>query len=652
MSTSPSSLRLDPLWGDGMVLQREQPNRLGGWDGPAQRLSITFRGTIHRVTTEASGRWDILIPSGSAGGPFDLVVEGSTRKFLRDVYVGEVWLCSGQSNMEWRLNQCPQARQDMTTAQHPAVHFCLVPNQTSDQPQEELPLRWHTLSPATAPQLSAVAFYFARRLHNELKVPVGLIISAWGGTPAETWVPAPAFEFTATTRRLMNEFQQAAEHLEERAQADAARIAAWEATHLPADPGNTGLANGWAGADFEDGAWPVMSVPGFWQTHPGLNFNGVVWFRRTLILPPTWQGQELELHLGAIDDFDDTYVNGERVGGLGREIPDAFQRPRVYQLPPHLTRGERLVVAIRIFDHFGLGGFRALPDEMRLIKPGADEPHIPLHGDWHLQVEHRLPALPPDLFSNRPWMSPGLLPQDRPAHAYNAMIHPLRRWSLQGVLWYQGESNSGRAGDYTDLLQSLIEGWRHAFAQPSLFFLIVQLPNYSGGGDWALIREAQTRALAWPATALAVTLDVGDTVDIHPLRKQPVGERLAGLALHDVYNVPVPARGPELCTWKRSGPRLALMFHHAEGGLSTADGRPAQGFEVCGPDGIYHAVTGHPTGVWVELEHPGQAVIHGVRYAFSADPAVNLINRSGLPAAPFRRDPPALETAPPLVADA
>ncbi len=635
-----------------MVLQQERPARLGGWDGPNLDLTITFRGEVHQVTTDASGRWESEVPTGPAGGPFELTVEGSLRLHLRDVYVGEVWLCSGQSNMEWRLNQCPQARDDMMTAQNPALHFCIVPTQTAPQPQEELPLRWHTLSPATAPQLSAVAFYFARRLHRELKVPVGLIISAWGGTPAETWVPATAYEYTATTRRLMKEFRQAADHLEERAQADAARIAAWEATHLPADPGNTGLANGWAEADFDHNAWPVMSIPGFWQTHPGLNFNGVLWFRRSLVLPPSWQGQQLELHLGALDDFDDTYANGERMGGLGREVPDAYQRPRIYTIPPRLTRGGYLTLAVRIFDHFGVGGFRALPDEMRLVKSGGDEPPLPLHGDWHFQVEHRLPTLPPDLFSTRPWMSPGLLPQDRPAHAYNAMIHPLRRWSLRGVLWYQGESNSGRAGDYTDLLQTLIEGWRRAFGQPALAFLLVQLPNYSAGGDWPLLREAQARVLAWPATALAVTLDVGDTSDIHPLRKQPVGERLAGLALHDIHRMSVPARGPELRTWKRSGARLALLFHPAEGGLTTVDGQPPRAFEVCGADGIYHSVPGQLAGAWVELEHPGQAIIHGVRYAFTADPAVNLVNRDGLPAAPFRQDPPALDTPAPVHPDA
>lgn len=622
------------------MLQQGRPVRLGGRDRPGQAITVRYRDQDRKTLADGTGRWEVALPAGPAGGPFDLVVEGSDRIHLHDVWAGEVWLCSGQSNMEWRLNQCPQAREDMAAARNPHIRFCIVPTAAQPHPQETMAAPWQALTPASAPHVSAVAFYFARRLQAELQVPVGLIIAAWGGTPAETWLPESAYALTATTRRLLAEFRQSAGRLDELARTAALRVAEWEATHLPSDPGNTGLAQGWAGPDFDDSTWPLISLPGFWQSHPGLTFNGVVWFRRTLTLPASWRGKDLRLHLGAVDDFDDTYVNGQRVGGLGRDIADAFQRPRDYHLPSNLTRGERLTIAVRVFDHFGVGGFRGQPEEMRLAGPAGETAPLALHGDWHYQVEHRLPPLPADLFNTRPWMGPGLLPQDRPAHAYHGMIHPLRRWSLRGVLWYQGESNSGRANDYFDLLQGLITGWRSAFADPGLAFLLVQLPNYSAGGDWPLLREAQARTLALPHTALAVTLDVGDTADIHPLRKQPVGERLAGLALHDLYGRPVPARGPEVDTWERVGTRLRLRFHHADGGLSTVDNQPPRGFEVCGPDGVYHPAEGRLDGEYVDLTYPGLLHPCGVRYAFSANPEVNLVNRHGLPAAPFRRDPP------------
>ena len=645
MSSSSSALRLDPLWADGLVVQQQHAARLGGWDQPGQRVRVHFRDFIHTATADASGRWELRLPTGPAGGPFDLTVEGRSRRVVREVLVGEVWLCSGQSNMEWRLNQCPQAGEDMATAQDAGLHFCVLQQETAQQPREEATPVWQSLSPATAPQLSAVAFYFARRLRAELKVPVGLIVSAWGGTPAEAWIPAPAYASTAATRRIMDEFVKSAGQLGERARVEAAKVAAWEAEHLPADPGNTGLGQGWADAEFDHARWPVMQVPNFWQTHPGLNFNGVLWFRRTVDLPPSWRGQDLVLHLGALDDFDDTYANGERIGGMDRSIPDAFQRPRIYPIPARLTTRGQVSVAVRIFDHYGLGGFRAQPEELRLVNPRPGETPLPLRGAWHYQVEHRLPPLPPDLFATRPYMPPGLVPQDRPAHVYNAMIHPLRRWTPRGVLWYQGESNSGRAGEYADLLNALFSGWRTAFEQPDLPFLLVQLPNYSAGGDWPLLREAQSKARQWAPASVAVTLDIGDTVDIHPLRKQPVGERLAGLALQDVYGRPVSAHSPELLAWKRTREGVAVHFQRADEGLETTDQQAPRAFEVCGPDGVYQPAHAALAGAWVELTHPEKADIHGVRYAFSADPHVNLVNRQQLPAAPFRLDPPALANA-------
>lgn len=645
MTVASSPLSLHPLWSDGAVVQRDRPVRITGREVPGQRVRVTFRGEDREAVTDDGGAWTVTLPPGSAGGPFELKVDGQSRVTVRDVQVGDVWLASGQSNMEWRLNQCPQARTDAERAHLPQIRFCTLAPAAAPDPQTSVSAAWLPLTPSTAPHLSAVAFYFARRVQAAVGVPIGLVVSAWGGTPAETWIPGPAFACNATTRRIWAEYLDARDRLDERAREANRLVAEWEATHLPRDPGNTGLERGWAAQGFDDSGWPVMSLPAFWQGHPGMNFNGVVWFRRTVALPTAWQGQSLSLELGAIDDFDDTYVNGERVGGLGREIPESYQVPRCYPIPAHLTSAGTLSIAVRVFDHFGSGGFRGMPDELRLVGPGAPEGALPLHGDWRYQVEHRLAPLPPDLFSTRPWVPPGVRPQDRPAHAYNAMIHPLRPWSWRGALWYQGESNGGRAADYADLLRALIAGWREAFDDPVLPFLLVQLPNYAGGADWPLIREAQDAVRDLPHTAVAVTLDVGDAADIHPLRKQPVGDRLAGLALHDVYGQPVAARGPEARAVESAGSVLRIHFDHAEGGLVTTDGAAPRGFEVCGPDAVYRAAEARLDGERVRVSHPRIDQPAGVRYAFAAAPNVNLTNRHGLPAAPFRRDPPGVAEA-------
>lgn len=642
MSAEPlySVLRLDPPAGDGMVLQQACSVRISGRDRPGQVLKLSFRGVSVPAETTADGRWQACLPTGSAGGPFELLVEGSATRIVKDVLVGEVWLASGQSNMQWLISQCAPSGADAAAANFPSIRFITVPARATPDPQEEVNADWRVLSPETAPDLSAVAFYFARRLQADLGVPIGVIVSAWGGTPAEAWVPRKAFDRNATVRRILDHHESQKDRLDELGREVSRRVAEWEASRMPVDPGNQTFAKGWARPDHDDRNWPVMELPGMWQLRTALNFNGVFWFRRAMEIPPAWRGRELEIHLGPVDDFDDTYVQGERVGGLGKETASAYLQPRAYRIPGRLTKTGSLLVAVRVFDHFGLGGFGGTSRQMRLFPP--EEPHagIPLAGEWRYQVEHQLPPPPPDLFRDRPSMPVGFVPEHRPGYVFNGMIHPLLHTAIQGVIWYQGESNSGRSGDYADLFHALIEGWRDAFRRIDLPFLFVQLPNFAPGGDWPFLREAQEQALVLPGTARAVTLDAGEATDIHPPRKQPVGERLAALALHEVYGRPVAAHSPVVMEVTAAGRELRIQFRHAPDGLRTTDGQAPRAFEICGPDGVYHQAHARLDGAYALLSHPAVPAPVGVRYAFTADPDVNLVSAAGLPVAPFRHDPP------------
>lgn len=631
-----TTLTLSPLLGSGMVLQRNQEALFSGRDLPNQSVEVRFRG--HRATTRAGhdGAWAVRLPSGEAGGPFEVIIAGSQTLRLTDVLVGEVWLASGQSNMQWRMDQCGGAKSDIAAADFPNLRYFTVGTVAHSEPMESVSGAWRRVTPDTVGFMSAVGFYFARHLWRQLNVPVGVVVSAWGGTPAEAWTSRDAFRRTEITRSILARFDEIKDRIDDLTK-DAARIAyEWEVKNMPADPGIGQPDKGWARPDFDVRSWRSMSLPNTWQAEPDMNFNGVVWFRREVALPASWRGKDLELSLGVIDDFDDTFVNGERVGGMGKDVFQAYAKRRVYRISASLTRTDALTLAVRVFDHFGVGGFTGTRDQMYLRESASSET-IPLDGPWQYEVEWRLPPPRPDLFSTYPAMPVGALPEQRPGHLFNSMIHPLRHWNWAGAIWYQGESNGGRSGEYADLFQALIEGWRAAFRQ-KLPFLFVQLPNFASGADWPLLREAQAAALALPDTGMAVTLDVGNVTDIHPQNKEPVGRRLALLALEMVYGIRQPCRSPEVRRIEFGATSARADFDHAYDGLKTSDGQSPRGFELAGPDGAFHPATARVDGASVVVEASGVKNPAGIRYAFHAAPEVNLVNSADLPAAPFRRD--------------
>lgn len=638
-------MKLSAMFGDHMVLQQGLPVPIWGWAEPAEKIAVTLAGQTVRGVAKPDGTWWVTLAPLKAGGPFDLQVEGgASRTVLTDVLVGEVWLASGQSNMELPMYKVRNAEQEIFGAACDTIRLFTVSRTVAVEPARDVDGRWSVCSPTAAGNFSSAAYFFGRELQRELRVPVGLIHASYGGSPAEAWtrraelVALPAFR--ETVERYEREF---AHFPEARAQYEA-ELNAIEETYYPSDPGNLGLANGWALPDADVADWKPVRVPCYWREH-GLNFNGVVWFRRDVDIPPAWAGRELRLNLCPCDKYDTTYFNNVEVGAMGRENPESWRTPRAYSVPAGLAQAGRNTVAVRIFSHHHAGGPMGSSADLSIGPADAAEAdRLYLFGEWLCRAEHVFGKVIPR--EPEPPLGPGN--PHTPCGLFNGMIAPLIPYALRGVIWYQGESNVARAADYPALFSTLIESWRKAWGQGAFPFLFVQLANYMsaseqpGESQWAELREAQAATLRTPHTGMAVAIDIGDAADIHPANKQDVGKRLALNALSRVYGFKdVVPSGPLLSKAVRGGADIRLRFAFADGGL-VAQGGALKGFALAGEDGRFF---------WARAEIEGDTVVVSsarvpnpvaVRYAWADNPVCNLYNRAGLPASPFRASLPPL----------
>lgn len=618
--------RLAKVFGDGMVLQREMPIRLWGTAEEGERVSVEFLGRQHAVLADAAGRFEAVLPPAPAGGPYTLVLHGNTDLTLRDVWVGEVWLASGQSNMEWSLAQSQDAMREVSDAQRMdgAIRHLKVPHQATLRPREDIPAAtWQRAGPATADSVSAVGHFFARHLHRALGVPIGIVNASWGGTHAETWTPPAAAEADPDLGPIVralpaDEAAFAAQWVVDQQ----ARLERWQGPPIAADA----LAASWSEPSFDDSAWKTLEVPQIWEEQGLEGFDGHVWFRREVTLDARDLEGPAELWLGMIDDCDETWVNGRRVGGQC-----GWDTPRRYTLPAGTLHEGRNLIAVRVTDLGGAGGFHGGADAVRLETP---QRAIRLAGPWRARVE-------------APLAHRSLEANDAPTLAYNGMVHPLVGLSLRGVIWYQGESNVPRAARYAHTFAALIESWRAQWGRPDWPFLFVQLAGFDPqrnpgtlGSVWAELRDAQRQVQALPHTGMAVAADVGDADDIHPRNKQTVGERLARLALHRVHGHAIADSGPILQRWQREGRTFLLEFDPGDAGpLAVRGGGELTGFTLAGSDRRFvparARIEGRNVLVWRDdLDDPV-----AVRYGWLDDPGpANLANRSGLPASPVRSD--------------
>jgi sialate O-acetylesterase len=624
-------LRLAKIFSDGLVVQRGAPIPVWGWAPPRAAVSATFAGRTARAVADATGQWRLGFPAAAAGGPHALTVESSGRTLqVRDVLVGDVWLASGQSNMEWPLSQTTNAGVDVAAANDSMQREYKVPVSWSDTPREDLSGgRWMRADPQQAGGMSAVGYYFARELRRTQRVPIGIVNSSWGGSAIETWL-------AAQTQRLNSDSIVALMATEQRVMdstLDALRTRL--GTRGERDPGLVDGRAVWADPGLDDASWSAIQVPALWETQGYAGMDGIAWYRTTFALTADEASRGGILTLGPIDDDDITWVNGLEVGRTS-----GYNRPRTYRVAPAMLRAGRNVLAIRVADYAGGGGPYAQADSVRLQIIGAAA--RPLAGAWKFRVGE---------ISVR---ADGQRVNKIPAVTYNAMIHPILRMPIRGVIWYQGESNANTAAQaiaYRDQFATLIQSWRASWASErvrEIPFLWVQLPNFGrpdsvppSTSAWALHRESMEAALALSATGQAITIDIGEADDIHPRNKRDVGQRLALVARRAAYREPVMSSGPTYKQYQIANGRVTIEFDHVGKGLTSrsADGRVG-GFAIAGPDGKWvWAADARLDGDRVVVSSDRVPNPIAVRYAWGNNPhEATLYNRDGLPAAPFRTD--------------
>jgi sialate O-acetylesterase len=628
-------LRLPALFSDHMVLQQESTVPIWGWARPGAEVAVSVPWSAEPVrgTAAADGRFRLQFTTPKADGvSFTLGVRsGQGQRELNDVVLGEVWLCSGQSNMEWPLADqggyggVVDQEQELAAAERPALRLFTVRRKIAFAAETDCKGQWARCTPASAASFSAVGYYLGRRLQQELTVPVGIICSAWGGTRAEAWTSPEALAHLSDHEALIAELAQATQAA---ASEPALRQAFWSAVQA-LDPVVADLRP--EAAAFRDAGWQDAELPAPWSRSGLTDHDGVVWYRRTVAIPADWAGRELMLELGPIDDMDTVFFDGARLDGC--EVLGRFQQPRHYGVPGDRVRGGSVVLAVRVVDTGGEGGFTGKPAQMVLHpKDGPAGESLPLHGTWRMHKGARLDQLP-------------TFPQARvhanlPSVLYHGMLAPLVPFALRGCTWYQGESNRTRAAQYRELLPAMIRDWRALWGRELPFYLVQIAPfQYEDDtGEAAELRDAQAAALSLPATGMVVTMDIGEPRDIHPRHKREVGERLALQALRNSYGrTAVVCDGPTFASVAAEDGALRVRFGHTDGGLRAGTGGP-KSFEVAAQDGVFHAARASIDGDLVLLRCEAVPRPVMVRYAWAAapDPAADLSNGKGLPAVPFR----------------
>jgi len=617
-----------------MVLQRNKTIPVWGRADPGENVVVEFNRQSKSVMADSSGKWKVRLDPEKEGGPFKLIIKAGNKLTFRDVMVGEVWICSGQSNMEFMVKSVAEAESEIAEASYPLIRHFTVPKEISAFPEDELKEgHWDVCSPETVGGFTAVGYFFAREIFNEINIPIGLINATWGGTVVETWTSKNTLERSEDFADVMAEvasFNQ--DSLFE------AKKRAWEKNlsqltkkieSLQGSVNNFTDADQWMKTDIDDSNWPHMKLPGQWEKQDkGLKYlNGSVWFRKEFTLGREEAGRPAKIHLAMIDDIDWTYVNGVQVG-----TTDVWNKKRIYEVPGKILLSGKNVVAIRAIDGGGGGGIYGNAADMQIT---VNRKKISLAGKWSFKVDSMSVKIQ------------GVEPNDFPCLLYNAMINPVIPYAMQGVIWYQGESNAVRAFQYRRAFPMLIWDWRDHWATGDFPFYFVQLASFNedngnskNGSAWAELREAQLMTLSLPNTGMAVTADIGDSADIHPLNKQDVGKRLAAVALKNVYGKNIVCYGPLFQSMDVKGNRIILSFSDTGSGLMANDKYGyLKGFEIAGADSIFHFAKAFIEGDEVIVFSDSVNDPVAIRYGWADNAGEdNLYNKEGYPASPFRTD--------------
>lgn len=645
LSVGTADVSLPSIFSNNMVLQQQKPIRVWGWADAGEKVTVEFGGESQSTVADKHNKWAVtLSPCEASNRPAVLRVIGNNTIAFKNVLVGEVWVCSGQSNMVWKVRYCDNAKKEIAEADYPEIRLYSVSREVSVAEAENCRGQWVECSPTVVRNFSAAGYYFGREIHKNLKVPIGLISSNWGGTKIEAWMPMERLEKIASmakrvvhTKKLTNPatFQSKVREYKRKAKEHKTNYS--QTVQKAEDPE---LAAKYSSSEFNDSAWKTMHLPCTWTQGGLADYDGYVWFRKSIEIPDTWAGRDIVLKLGPVDEVDVTWFNGVKVGGKGSVIPRDtrfWKVARIYRVPGKYVKAGKNVIASRVADTYDRGGFWGLSaSEMycQLADQSKQEAlKISLAGKWKYLPTERLPKAPAN--PSHPNLCSML---------YNGMIHPLVPFGVRGVIWYQGESNAGRGYQYRELMPALIESWRQKWDDQSMVFIQTQLANFQPRAidpvesAWAELRESQLlTALNDPKGGMAVTIDIGDADDIHPRNKQDVGKRLALIARKVAYKQDISYQGPVFKAFQIRGKEIRLKFSSVFEGL-VARGGTLKGFAIAGEDKEF---------VWAKARIEGEEVIVSsdqianpvaVRYGWSDNPECTLYNKAGLPATPFRTD--------------
>ncbi len=625
--TSRADVKLPRIFTSNIVLQKGMENTIWGWADKNENISISLNGKKVKTKAGKDGKWSAKLPVMDYGGPYTLLVKGNNSIELTNVMIGEVWICSGQSNMEFPVSVTENAKEEIANANYPDIRLFTVPKKIAQRPADDLENgEWAVCTSKTIPGFSAVGYFFARELYQKLKVPIGVIKSAWGGTVAETWISLQTIENDPDFATKL--IQMKSSNIMDEQEQFQTRIKQLFGDNIPKE--DIGIVNGnpvWIALDLDDSKWETIKVPQFWEEQGYANFDGIAYYRCEINLTDRQSQKNAILHLGKVDDSDMTWMNGNEIGKTEHES----SKDRIYTIDAKFLRPGKNMLVVRVDDKGGKGGIWGNSENLFLL---VGNEKINLSGEWKFRF-------------GKPVVIPNFLPNKYPTLLFNSMINPIVLYGIKGVIWYQGESNTDRTAQYRHLFPSLITDWRNHWKLGDFSFLWVQLANFMkpvqqpSESNWAELREAQTMTLKLPNTGMASAIDIGDANDIHPKDKQDVGLRLALNALKITYGKNLVNQGPMYSSAEFKDGKAFILFTNTGSGLMVKDHYGyLKGFAIAGADKKFHWAQARITGnnkveVFCE-EVPDPSA---VRYGWADNPEdINLYNKEGLPANPFRTD--------------
>jgi sialate O-acetylesterase len=615
-----AQVRLPKFFGDNMVLQRNGSIPMWGWAKPNEKITVQFNKQIKNTKADKVGKWMVKLDAENAGGPYVLNIKGKNSLELKNILVGDVWLCTGQSNMEWTVGQSSNANKEIASANYPFIRHVKFEHAINSMPDVDIKeTNWKVCDSTTVANFSGVGYFFAKNIYNRTKIPIGLINTCWGGTNIETWISREGFESSDEFKEMIAGMPKISlDSINSlRDKGTIKRIEAMQESKLK----NIDVSH-FKDASFDDSNWPLMNVPQLWEEQSLGDIDGVVWLRKTITLTADDAKGNAMIELSKIDDDDVTYINGIKIGSTTQ-----WDAKRKYPIPSNILKEGKNVIAIRIVDNTGGGGVYGDSGDVKLTLTNRT---IMLSGKWKYQVEAILKT------ANQNAM---------PSLCYNAMIAPLIPYAFKGVLWYQGESNAMRSIQYRKAFPLLINDWRKKFTNESAAFYFVQLATFNASGNsnegcgWAELREAQTQTLTLPHTGMAVTTDlVTDPKDIHPTNKQDVGQRLAAIALNNLYNKKMVCSGPTYKSMRIKGNQIILLFNNMGSGLFTTNKNGyVKGFEIAGADSVFHFAQAYIKENTIVLSSEKVTNPIAANFGWMGDATeCNLFNKEGFPAVPFR----------------